>query len=215
MERNLERNLMLCLTHQRGYYPKHSLIFPNVLHSASFALSDSVACQACNINQCNQNILYIDTKTRLSVLHFEEFVSQLDNTRAALSERCDYLIYDEEEDRNRIAFCELSCSSDKYVNPNEGRVGKRAKAYSQLMKSIEALLSASPLDMEILSFRKKEALFGWRERNYTGMMDSAMESMEAFSVTPDSEAEVLISQEPVMKHIFVFKQIKYPAHYQW
>lgn len=215
----MEFNLTTLFPHARGYYPNKPLEYPVEQHDTPFVLSDSKACQECefaqNVNPCNQIILNIETDSKVTVLHFEEFVSQIDNTPAALGKRCDYLIYDEDENKKRIAFCELTCSSKEYVNPTKRFVGKRAIAHEQLQNSIEALLSVQPLDVEVLTYPQKVAIFGWRERILNNYVDQATEAMDTFSITPDSEASVLIANESIMRHNFKFLQIKYPTPFMW
>ena len=215
----MEFNLTTLFPHARGYFPNNPLEYPIEQHDTPFALSDSKACQNCkfaqNVNPCNQIILKIETDSKVMVLHFEEFVNQLYNTSAAFGQRCDYLIYDEDENKKRIAFCELTCSSKDYVNSKEGFAGKRAIAHGQLQNSIEELLSVHPLDVEVLTYPNKVAIFGWRERSLNNYVDQATEAMDTFSITPDSEAGVLFSNELIMRHNFMFVQIKYPIPFQW
>ena len=75
-------------------------------------------------------------------MDFEKYVNQFDNTVAAMRDRCDYLLVDATDEHNKIAFCDLTCSEEKYVNPNDGKypLGKRAKASSQMRKSLASLL---------------------------------------------------------------------------
>lgn len=154
----------------------------------------------------------------VEVLNFERFISQFDRTSAEIKERCDYLLYDNDENSRKIAFCELTCSETKYVEPNESneyREGKRAKAYNQMLKSLEALLGVSLLNTHILTFQKKHCVFGWREPIASGQMDAAAASMNAFGITPSSTSELLYTSVFVVGHGFTFIQVKHPALYEW
>lgn len=205
--------------HELGYYSKVPLDYPEQRFEDIFALTDEKSCGKCEFKEtCDHKVLCVETNTPLSVLWFEKFVSQFDDTPATFGKRCDYLIYDEMEFKHRIAFCELSCIENKYVEPNEGihPEGKRALAYRQMELSLEALLSNNLLMYEIMTYSSKEAVFGWRERsqeeNYN---DDASSSMTIFMQTPDSDEAFLISQTRVMGHHFSFVEVKYPGRYKW
>lgn len=219
----MEHLLTVRYPHDMGYYPKEPLAYPKVTYMAPFVLTDAKACSQCKQNHaefggCDEQMLFVDTQTPVTVLNFEAFKQQMDGTPAGVGSRCDYLIYDEYEHRHRIAFCDLTCSAREYVEPNDGRYpeGKRAKAYSQMKLSLEALLRVEMLSIAIMTYPSKVALFGWRERMSSARRaDDAMASMLDFSITPDSEAGLLITDVSVMGKHFDFVQVKHPEHYQW
>ena len=203
--------------HELGYYPAAPLEFSEQSFNGAFSLSDEKACSVCPLKStCDQAMLLFDTKTPLNVLDFERFIKQFDDTPAAIKERCDYLVYDEMEYKSRIAFCELTCSSEKYVEANDGSYpeGKRARAYRQIESTIESLLRNLLLTVEIMTYPSRLGIFGWRERIPTPT-DQAMTAMEDFITTPSSEEKVLLSLLTVMNHRFSFVQVRYPGVFGW
>ncbi len=208
------------LPDSKGCGKRKPLLYPAVTYDSPFTLNDSKSCTSCKqkpgYGNCNEIVLFIDVNKPLEVLNFEEFVCQMDHTSAAFSKRCDYLIYDNSLEHNRIAFCELTCSTIMNFYPNNGKYsnGKRARAHDQLFSSIESLLQVELLNQEILTFKDKVAIVGWRERDIS-IIDEVTASMIDFSVTPDSEEKMLIFEEKLQDHNFRFIVIKYPNHYQW
>lgn len=213
----MHRYLTIDYPHDLGYYPTIPLEFPEQSFNGAFSLSDEKACNDCPLKStCDQKMLLIDTSTPLKVLAFEQFVKQFDDTSAAIKERCDYLVYDEIENKSRIAFCELTCSSEQYVEPNDGCYpeGKRARAYRQIESTIESLLRNILLTAEIMTYPSRLGIFGWREKRQTPT-DHAMIAMEDFITTPSSEEKVLISLLTIMSHQFSFVQVRYPGQFDW
>lgn len=211
------------LTHlyprEKGYLPVKPIEFPVKIFNGDFSLNDSKTCSDCTSKDpeyvsCNQHILEISAHKDVHVLNFEQFINQFDGTPAAMTgDRCDYILYDEQ----KIAFCDVSCSSRKWVEPNEGKYpqGKRAKVYDQMKNSLNALLSVTLLDSRILSFTFKDAIFGWRERDNYGEQDRAMLNMMLFSETPSSQEKVLHTDLYTMGHNFSFVEVEYPQKYIW
>lgn len=208
--------------HDKNCYQKN-LSYPVRQEYGLFTLHDAIACQICKSHfvekiNCTSAVLTIHANNPVDVLCFERFISQFDGTSAEIKDRCDYLLYDHDAQKQKIAFCELTCSESKYLEPNASNKqpeGKRAKAYSQMKTSLEALLTVSMLCVHILTRPKKYAIFGWRERNVQFPMDQAATSMKEFTITPSSASNVLYSDVFVMGHGFTFAQIKYPTVYEW
>lgn len=201
-------------------------VFPKMAYTTSFVLTDPKSCSAAQkkglkkcIN-CNEEVLYIDTKSRVHVLDCEEFAAQMKGSTAAFGEGiCDYLLYNENENMKRpqIVFCELTCMAQKYVDANLGLypAGKRVKAYTQIKKTIENLLNGLLLTTTIFSYPSKIGLFGWREEDKNDAADEAVENMEMFATTPSTESPLLYNTSLILGHNFTFMQIKYPAHFEW
>ena len=190
-------------------------------------LSDSKACDNCQKSrpqraQCDRVNLRVNTSDKsIVIVDFEKYVNQFDNTAAAMKDRCDYILVDASEAHNKIAFCDLTCSEEKYVNPNDGKypLGKRAKAVMQMMKSLESLLVEPLLANYILTFPEKVCLFGWRDyavpADVTPKRGNAARNMVAFMNTPSAKSGTLNQVMPVVDHGFKFVQVKYPTVYQW
>ncbi len=196
------------------------------VRSGLVELSDPKACDECldsrpQRQNCNRVNLLVDTAANpVEIVDFEKYIKQFDNTAAAMKERCDYLFVDGSSHHHKIAFCDLTCSEEKYVVPNDGKypMGKRAKASEQMRKSLEHLLQ-EPLTAEyLLTFPVKVCLFGWREYTVPDVepkRGDAARNMLAFMNTPSSKTGVLTKDVPVIGHNFSFVQVKYPAVYQW
>lgn len=211
------------LTHlyprEKGYTTDRQIAFPVRIFKEDFSLNDNKVCFECRSKDsmfadCNQRVLEISAHKEVHVLNFEQFINQFDGTPAAIiGDRCDYILYDEQ----KIAFCDVSCSSRKWVEPNNGKYpqGKRAKVYEQMKNSLNTLLTVTLLDTKILSFTFKDAIFGWRERDNYGEEDQAMLNMMLFSKTPSSQEKVLHTEVYAMGHNFSFVEVEYPQHYIW
>lgn len=214
-------------------YPAHyGLATDNVhvdysLKSGVVELSDAKACEEClqrrpERDGCNKTNLIINASTiPIGVVEFEAYIEQFDNTVAEVKDRCDYIFVDGTANHRKIAFCDLTCSKEKYVEPNEGMypLGKRAKATSQMKKSMECLLQEPLLQNFIMTFPEKVCLFGWRDYDVpddtTPKRRNAQRNMQAFIKTPSSKSKTLSTQVKVLNHGFNFVQVKYPTVYQW
>ena len=193
--------------------------------SGLIELSDAKACTDCvrlrpERNLCDRINMKLNTSdSRIYVVDFEGYISQFDKTTAKIKDRCDYIIADDMTCHNKIAFCDLTCSAEKYVNSYHGKypLGKRAKAKSQMEKSIESLLKEELLANYILTYPNRVCLFGWRDYNVpdnaTPQRGDALRNMQAFMMTPSSRSKLL--SVDVTVHGFTFVQVKYPAVYQW
>ena len=95
-------------------------------------------------------------------------------------------------------------------------MGKRFKAYEQMKSSLELLLDVDLLNVHILTYQQKLALFGWREKDVNAkVIDRAEESMKEFGITPASAAPVLYTDTLVLGHGFIFVQVKHPTVFEW
>ena len=214
------------------YPAHHGLASDNVrvdykLKSGIVELSDAKACDEClqrrpERNGCNKINLIINTSaTQIGVVAFEAYIKQFDNTVAEVKDKCDYIFVDGTAGHRKIAFCDLTCSKEKYVEPNDGlyKLGKRAKATSQMEKSMECLMQDPLLKVFIVTFPEKVCLFGWRDydvpENTTPKRGNALRNMQAFIKTPSSKSRTLSTQVKVLDHGFNFVQVKYPTVYQW
>lgn len=190
-------------------------------------LSDAKACDDCQELRpqriaCTKVNLRVNTSDNsIDIVDFEKYANQFDNTAAAMKDRCDYILVDASIGHNKIAFCDLTCSEEKYVNPNDGKypLGKRAKAAMQMKKSLESLLAEPLLATCILTFPERVCLFGWRDyavpADVTPQRGNAARNMLAFMNTPSAKSGTLSQLVPVVGHGFKFVQVKYPTVYQW
>ena len=183
--------------------------------NGSFTLSDSKTCrqprrtEPCPAN-CNQEILCIHTSEPLTVVGFDNW--QQDASDSA----CDYLIFDSGAAKKKFAFCELTCSKERYVEPREGSSGKRAKAYSQMMETWRLISeSENPIfKAQVLNYVDKIGIFGWRDRNI-GNPTMATRSMRGFTRTPSSAVGILKFPNYEFGESFDFIQVKYPHEFNW
>lgn len=211
-------------------FPAQFNIEPNIVqlqaenYSNSFSLNDDKACLSCRDKEyCDRKALNVEVKQGdvVTVVDFEDYLSQSCFKKAGFSERCDFLMVDDSENHHKIAFCDLTCSVEKYVNPNDGKysLGKRAKAYSQMEKSYKALREEPVFEQWMLTFAEKEAVFGWREHITTVSKTGNDEhsdpktSMRKFCLTPSSIAKTLSSN--IADGALKFVQVKYPSAYIW
>ncbi len=200
------------------------ICLPDIVCTNHFSLSDSSACVSCKAKfadrvSCDERVMNIKTGTQLHVVDFEAYIKQFEHTALKIKPHCDYMLYDENEGGRTIAFCDLTCSAEKHVEPNLldfYPLGKRFKAFEQMKSTLEFLLDVDLLNVHILTFQQKRALFGWREKKTKiEVKDSAEKSMEVFGITPSSVAPVIYTDTLVVGHGFVFVQVKYPAVFEW
>lgn len=197
------------------YYGVHRPIAVTIeSKTGDFSLNDSKACAACKgMTTCNppQEVEKFIHSGEAFVIHYEEYISQYNGTKVDVEERCDYLIYDEQQ--KNFIINELTCSQEKYINPyinSQGQqIGKRAKAQIQMTKSIERLKNVPTICSAIDKYEKKIALFACRIRQ-VNIGDAAINSMNTF-----------LSSLKIVSHIegaslpgnFVFEQLIYDEVY--
>lgn len=205
---------------QIGYTAKTLVSYPCSIKKTDFSLGDPNACMKCALlNNCDQIVMNVKTDAPVAVLEFETFVNQFgDKSDTINGERCDYLLYDPSEAKSKIAFCELTCSDGKFVEPNNGRYpdGKRARAYNQIKNSLEHLLSVPVLNVNILTYpsTSRYGVFGWRERNEPSD-DKVLKSLTDFIDTPSAAETIMYTEDFVLGHNFTFIQVKYHSTLPW
>lgn len=187
------------------------------------SLSDDKACSECrnSFNRypagCNEEGLKIHTDNQLCILRFDKYIEQF--YPANIPSNCDYLLFDNDEDIRKVAFCDLSCSTKENVEPNSGKYpeGKRTKCRTQMQISLTTLAEDSVLATRLYSIPNRIALFGWREYRPSTGTDSgrAADAMRMFGRTPSSEATILEYESMALTGNFRFIEVKYPAIYQW
>lgn len=116
--------------------------FPNATDPTDFSfeavgtlsLTDDKACSQDRYSNpcpsdCSREILIIQSNSPLTIVAFDEWLKDYPVST------CDYLLYNSDTQKQLFAFCELTCSLPPYVEDRADNVGKRAKAYSQMISS--------------------------------------------------------------------------------
>lgn len=194
-----------------------------VIKHGQFSLTDYKACHDCKRlyparKACDENVLMIDATIAVETFDFESFISQWDNTPSSVTHRCDYLMWDDAVDGRKIAFCDLTCSVPKHVDPNpqdKHPEGKRLFAYAQMQESLDVLLGICVLDQYLLTATKKVFIFGWRDPEIKiNPSDFVEQAMGDFFTNTAIYVATTFTQ-PKTYHGFDFVQVKYPAVYKW
>lgn len=199
-------------------------------YHSSFACSDEKTCIFCRANSdreyrmnCNEEILKVNNNgTEIAVVEFEKYIAQFEKTSANVKDRCDLLMSDGGMDHNKIVFCDLCCYEEKFVEPNDGKypMGKRAKAYQQMERSIEVLLEESITAVNLLTYPEKVCLFAWRDYDVPDTYVSAQHknaraNVQVFGTSISNLAVQTTTHQQRMGHDFTFMQVKYPSVYNW
>lgn len=104
-----------------------------------FELGDRSACIKCkkdnsSFADCNEKVLKVNPcNHRLVIVNHEDYISQFNGKKFAEGGRCDLLLFDTE--KHKIAFCELGCYSEIYV---ETKKSKSSKANERFDVSVYA-----------------------------------------------------------------------------
>ncbi|MDE6522853.1 MAG: hypothetical protein K2L17_08555 [Muribaculaceae bacterium] len=176
----------------------------------TFSLTDDKSCyQDRNSNRCpsdcSREIIIIHSNSPLTIVAFDEWLKDFPIST------CDYLLYNSDTQKKIFALCELTCSLPHYVEDRVDNVGKRAKAYSQMISSWKLIAeSENPVfKAQILNYVRKIGIFGWRDRK-SDIQDGAMKSLRSFVNTPGSQAGIKTFHNYVFGENFEFIQVKYP-----
>lgn len=176
----------------------------------SFSLSDYRSCfqdRTSNMcpEDCSKEILNLQSPSKLTVVAFDEWLRDFPIST------CDYLLFNSGIQKQLFAFCELTCSLPQYVEDRVENIGKRAKAYSQMISSWR-LISENENPMfkaHILNYVRKIGIFGWRDRlSYSSR--GALKSLRSFVTTPGSQAPIKTFNNYAFGENFEFIQVKYP-----
>lgn len=125
------------------------------------------------------------------------------------------MLYDDMS--KRLAFCEMTCSQERYVwpyvNSRGQNVGKRAKAYKQLKSSICKLASVPGIAAKMDSYKIRSALFAVRFKDMVGHENTSVQSMvHSFSGLARSIQD---GSTQDMGNGFAFEVVQYPTVFQW
>ena len=197
-------------------------------HTTLFSLSDSKACISCRAarderQDCNEEVLRINPNGNIiQVINFEAYIQQFAKVMPEQKDRCDYLLYSETKDERKIAFCDLTCSDIKWVEPNKGKYpeGKKAKARQQMNRSIEYLVTEPLFGEFIYTCSKRMCIFGWRDYNFPqeevkSLKKNFRANLQTFMTTPSAMAKRLTTEVMFKDSSFEWITIKYPEVYQW
>lgn len=152
----------------------------------------------------------------MTIVNLEDFFTQFDgNALSSVRDKCDLMLYDNVH--NRLAFCEMTCTREKFVKPyNNSRGhndGKRAKAYKQLLTSIAKLAVVPEIATKICAYANKSALFAVRLKEMSNERDSSViATMQRFS---DFARSIQDGATLNMGNGFTFEVVQYPTIYQW
>lgn len=194
---------------------KARLISPGL---STFA--DNKACTECESSGrkiCDDEVvLRLNSENPLTIVNLEDFFIQFDgNALSSVRDKCDLMLYDNVH--NRVAFCEMTCTREKFVQPyNNSRGhndGKRAKAYKQLLTSIAKLAVVPEIATKICAYANKSALFAVRLKEMSNERESSvLATMQRFS---DFARSIQDGATLNMGNGFTFEVVQYPTIYQW
>lgn len=190
--------------------------------NGEFSLSDAKSCSECKkkLNRypkgCNEEGLRVQTNNPLCVLRYDTYIQQFYSSDNVPS-NCDYLLFDDDVDIRKIAFCDLTCSTLENVESNSGKYpeGKRAKCRTQMQISLDTLSQDSLLATRIYTIPHRLAIFGWREYRKGVDINRATSAMLGFGHTPSSVATILEYEPMALTGDFKFVEVRYPAVYTW
>lgn len=182
---------------------------------------DNRACAGCNERKTGictkEEILKVSHKSPLTKVDLEKFFNQFEGrVLSSLKDKCDLLLYDSEKKR-RIAFCELTCSQRRYVEPYDDTAGshpgKRAKAWKQLKSSIDKLATVPDIASAMDRYGHKSAIFAVRYKDSFERKSSMQISyMLKFIELPNN---IQRGTSADIGNGFLFEVIKYPTIYRW
>lgn len=196
-------------------------------YDSDFTLNDQKACVACRYVHradqppfvCNEETMKVHPMNPVAVFSLDSWVNSFpDNKRKDLP-NCDYIFADAESmyASRKIAFCDLTCSLRKFVEPGGSKKypeGKRNYVLHQMSSMAEWLMKNPILHHHISTATHRQYIFGVR---YTDpvMPDGAATSMRRFSMTPSSEAPVISTAQRINDIIFNFVEVEYPVPLVW
>lgn len=205
----------------KGYGLKKQIQVPKSDARGYFSLPDRKSCEEAayfELNRglklcpdgCSHDIITIKANAPVNIIDIEQLFEQFRRGRLSQGKKCDKLVYSAQT----IAFVELSCIRQKYLenkdaDEDNAKLGKRAKAYSQLQDSIAKLLYVPEIRDKIQSYPNKIAVFGYRLKENKKYNDNiAAKNMNAFSWVERSHRGSQLRS--IMDDGFYFYILKYP-----
>lgn len=190
------------------------------LYSGDFALSDQNACDHCSKRQtCDRNVMYLHSDIPVAVIDMDEWRASRSDDIPEGTKICDFMLHDAEEQyaSRKVAFCDLTCSQQKYTEPGGSTkypLGKRDYAIKQMLSTINLFFNRPVIDQQIMTATDRKIIFGVRLSDETSD-NAAAKSMSAFMQTPSSMAGVKQSKQNVNGISFDYIEVKYPKRLQW
>lgn len=224
---NLRELLLQTLPQAYGLHREH-IDLKTVELTGDVSLRDTERCAKCVTKEnhpCDEQNLRMSIGTAsVTLVDYESYIMQFNGTRLGNGKKCDYMLVDDSGSNYKVAFCDLTCSLEDTVEPNEGRKklpeGKRAKAMEQLKESVRRLVGQESTKTYLEGFRHRHCIFGWREpfvgnKPIIPKRGDVMSNMMIMTVATSGSEALLLQRQEICGQEFVFYQVKYPAAYKW
>lgn len=206
---------------QNDYISHFGLAGKYTLHSypiqGNMVLNDDKSCRQCKSNnaqkcdsETNEQTFMFFSDVEVSLVEIEDFLNQFEGKRAGVKDKCDLMLYDNQN----IAFVEMYCGEQKYMYPYINQKGlhegKLAKARKQLNSTINKLSEVQSIKIKMDGYDKKTGIFACRKKSESSNGSVDEENMQVFlNTTLESKAHTLLSNN------FRFVQVEYPEVYTW
>ncbi len=190
----------------------------SVENQGTFPLNDEKACRECrgqNKQQCSEEdadrhmLLHADHP--VTVVDIEGFLNQFDGKKAALKDRCDRMLYDD----NKIVLVDFYCGQQKFVPPYSNtqgeQPGKLAKARLQINSTVEKICEMPSINEKMDEYASKEGIFACRIKQPTEVttLPGAVAMQTFLNSIPQVKGYTIIA------HGFKFRMLEYPEIYEW
>ena len=192
------------------------------------SLKDTKRCGNCKTKQthpCNEQNMQMDTGiATVTQVDHEAYIRQFHGTQLGRGKNCDYMLADDTGSNYKVAFCDLTCSLEKNVEPDEERrelpEGKRAKVMVQLEDSVRRWMAKEVGRFYLEGFRHRHCIFAWRDPFFsdTPVMPrrgDVAANMKIMGIATSGSEPLLLRRQDIEGLEFVFYQVKYPAVYKW
>lgn len=189
------------------------------------ACNDAIRNDLSKCSGCDRIVLNIHADSVVEIFSMDQWEARLPKAerRRRQDEHyklCDYIICDKDDPyaRSHIAFCDLSCVSDKYLlsgDSNEWPEGKRSYVLSQMVDTARYFLELDVVAQTIMTATDRSLIFGFRSPEVEVPKDETESAMLAFMRTSASESDILVSRQDVEGIKFTMFEVKYPARLQW
>lgn len=197
---------------------------PVSIYSNPFSLTDKNACNQCfsrmtKQNQaftCNRETLNVKPLNPVAVLYLDPLFNSLKITGL---KNCDYIMGDAVNmyASRKIAFCDLTCSDPKYINPGGSTKypqGKRNYILEQIEDTAKWLMSDLMIYHCLSTATCRQIIIGIRHNNIQ-VTSSPATAMKAFTQTPSSTANSLTTKQIIKSISFDIVEITYPTPLEW
>ena len=117
----------------------------------------------------------------------------------------------------KIAFCDLTCSDPKYINPGGSTKypqGKRNYILEQIEDTSKWLMSDLMIYHCLSTATCRQIIIGIRHNNIQ-VTSSPATAMKAFTQTPSSTANSLTTKQIIKSISFDIVEITYPTPLEW